>query len=100
MYAQMIETQLEPGRSEAVERVIRHELLAVLRPQPGFCGALNLTDRARSEILLVLLWETEEEAGHPLAARVASSPRASSTLTELLACGSCSVTIWEVDARS
>jgi hypothetical protein len=52
-------------------------------------------------MLLVLLWETEEEeAGRPLAARVASSPTASSTLMELLAGGSCSVTVWEVDARS
>ena len=100
MYAQLIETRLEPERLEVLERLVRSELVPALREQSGFCGALNLSDRGRAETLLVLLWETEEEAGGPLVARVASFARVSSTLRELLASCSCSVTVWEVDARS
>ena len=99
MYAQLIETRLEPERLEVVERLVRNELLPVPREQPGFCGALDLTGRERAQTLLVLLWETEEDACLPLIERVASFAKAFSTVSELLACGSCSVSVWEVDAR-
>ena len=33
-----------------------------LRVQEGFCGALHLVSRRDEEALLVLLWETEEQA--------------------------------------
>jgi hypothetical protein len=99
MYAQLIEMRLEPERFEVLERVVRNELVPALREQPGFCGALNLSGRERAETLLVLLWETEEDACLPLIERVASFATAFSTVSELLACGSCSVSVWEVDAR-
>ena len=63
MYAQLIETRLKPERPEVLERLVRNGLVPALREQPGFCGALSLTGRKRARTLLVLLWETEEEAG-------------------------------------
>ena len=99
MHAQIIEISLEPAPLEAVERLIRQELVPALREQPGFCGALNLTERARSEALLVLLWETEEDAARPLASWIARVKSPSAAMTELLALRPSSVTTWEVDAR-
>ncbi len=100
MHAQVIELQLEPERLEALERLVRSELVPALREQSGFCGALNLTDRQRGETLLVLLWETEDEATRTLAQSVAPSGLGPSTVTDLLAARPCSVTVWEVDART
>jgi hypothetical protein len=100
MHAQVIELQLEPERLDELERLVRTELVPALREQSGFCGALNLTDRERRETLLVLLWETEDEAARTLAQCAAPSRLALSTVTDLLAARSCSVTVWEVDARA
>ena len=100
MHAQMIEVQLEPERLEELERLVRSELVAVLREQSGFCGALNLTDRERSVALIVLLWETEAEAARTRGESAAASGLARSAVTELLASRLCSVTVWEVDARA
>ena len=90
MHAQVIELQLEPDGLDELERFVRSELVPALREQQGFCGALNLADRERGETLLVLLWETEDEAARPLAQRV----------TGLLAARPCSVTVWEIDKRA
>jgi hypothetical protein len=100
MYAQVIELRLEPERLEGLERLVRSELVPALREQTGFCGALNLTDRGRADSLLVLLWETEDEAARPLAQGAAPFEQALATVTELLATRSCSTTVWEVDARA
>ena len=90
----------DDGSLELYLGLVRERVLPVVRAIPGFRGYLALSDSERAETLLVLLWETEEEAGRPLGARVASFARVSSTLRELLASCSCSVTVWEVDARS
>jgi hypothetical protein len=99
MYAQLIEIRLEPGRLAVLERLVRDELMPALREQSGFCGALKLRDSERADSLLVLLWETEEEAARPLARDAAPFGQAVATVTELLASRSCSVTVWEVAAR-
>jgi hypothetical protein len=100
MYAQVIELPLKPERLEELERLVRYELVPALREQEGFCGALNLTDRERGETLLVLLWEREAEAALPLAQSAAPLGQGFTTLTDLVAARSCSVTVWEVDARA
>ena len=100
MYAQVIELRLATERLDKLERLVRSELVPALREEPGFCGALNLTDRERADSLLVLLWETEDEAARPLARSTAPFAQAPATMTELLAAGSCSMTVWEVDARA
>lgn len=91
MYAQVVELQLEPERLDELEWLVRSELVPALREQSGFSGALNLTDRERGGTLLVLLWETEDEA-----ARTHSQL----AVTDLVAARPCSVTVWEVDARA
>jgi hypothetical protein len=93
MYAQVIELRLAPARVEDLGRLVRHELVPALREQPGFCGALGLTNRERAETLLIMLWETEEEAARPLARA------APATVTALLVSAPGAVTVWEVDAR-
>lgn len=88
MFAEMIEGLLAPERLDELERLIRRELVPALRAEPGFSGAVSLFERDRGAALLVVLWETEEEA----------AGGRGSVVAEWL--DSCSVTIWEVDARA
>jgi hypothetical protein len=87
MYAQVISCTAAPERLDELTRVIRGELGTALRCEHGFSGALALADRASGRCLLVLLWETDEEAARPL-------------VTASIARISCAPTVWEVDARA
>jgi hypothetical protein len=93
MYARLIETETTPVRVDELALAIRRELVTVLRRQHGFSGALSLIDRTTGRSLLVVLWETELEAGRPLVECEAP----------ILATFSCSPslgsTVWEVCAR-
>ena len=86
MYAQVFEL-LGPDRGEPLNRSIYGDLLPALRTEDGFCGALSLVRRETGELLLLVLWETEDEAAPPLppclAALTGGTPA-----------------IWEVGARA
>jgi len=100
MHAQVIEISLEAAQPDVVERLIRTDLVPALREQSGFCGALHLTAQERSEALLVVLWETEDDAKRPHAFSTGGAEPVSTSITDLLNLRAGSVTIWEVDARS
>ena len=95
MYAQVFEL---PGaeRSERLSRTIKGELLPALRTAEGFCGALSLVRRETGEMLLLVFWETESEAAHPL------HPALTALLDGLgtAAPTSCMPELWEVAARA
>ena len=93
MYAQVYEL-LGAERGERLNQSIYAELLPALRTEDGFCGALSLVRRT-GELLLLVLWETEDEAARPLPPRLAAlldglgTAEATSGRPE----------IWEVGAR-
>jgi len=64
VYAQTLEGTC---RAESLNEAFREELLPALRTQPGFCGALSLLDRDTGRAVVLVFWETEEEARHTLA---------------------------------
>ncbi len=64
MYAQALE--LGGGTSESLTQIICRELLPALRIERGFSGALSLVDRETENMLLLVFWETEEEAARRL----------------------------------
>jgi hypothetical protein len=84
MYAQLIETTTAPERVDELSQVIRRELVTALRGQQGFSGALSLLDHETGAGLLLVLWETDEEAARPI--ELASGDLGAST-------------VWEVSAR-
>jgi len=94
VYAQVF--QLCAEQSERSTGSISGELLPALRTEAGFCGALSLVRRETGEMLLVVFWETENEAVRPL------PPRLAALLAELGTAGPTAgvPTIWEVGARA
>jgi hypothetical protein len=64
VYAQVFVLPAE--RSESLNRSIHGELIPALRTEGGFCGALSLVRPETGEMLLLVFWETEDEAARPL----------------------------------
>jgi hypothetical protein len=62
MYAQVLTEGATPECCGELDAVIRDRLLPSLRVQEGFCGALHLVSRSSGEGMLIVLWETEEQA--------------------------------------
>ena len=62
MYAQVLTETTMPERCGELDAAIRDRLLPSLRVVEGFCGALHLVSRDSGEGMLIVLWETEEQA--------------------------------------
>ena len=60
MYAHVTTAEAPPGAAWDLNRVIRREVVPALRCEQGFSGALVLFDG--STLLVVVYWETEEQA--------------------------------------
>jgi hypothetical protein len=100
MYAQLIESTTAPGRVDELSQVIRRELVIALRGQEGFSGALSLLDRETGTGLLVVLWETGEEAARPLVQCGAPLLAALAALAAVSTGALRATTVWEVSARA
>jgi heme-degrading monooxygenase HmoA len=61
MYARVITTQYQPGKTEEGLQIYR-EMLSAARQQPGFKGILGLVDPRADKAMSISLWETEAEA--------------------------------------
>ena len=92
MYAQA----LEGAGPTRLNEIVQRELLPALRIERGFSGALSLVDHETGRALVLVFWETEEEAARPLAPCFAAL---------LAALGlpdpdTCRPRVWEVGARA
>ena len=83
MYAQLIDVRAAPGGTGELARAVRCELFVSLRSHPGFCGGLSLFDHDSDAGLLVLLWETGEQAVNPLPWNRASTATAATSAFEV-----------------
>ena len=99
MYAQLIESTGPPERLDELMQVIRRELVTALRCEHGFSGALSLVDREAGRSLLIVMWETDEEAARPLVSCGAPLLAAMGAVAELSAAELRAPTVWEVSAR-
>lgn len=99
MHAQLIESTTAPERVAELSQVIRRELVVALRGQEGFSGALSLLDPETGTGLLVVLWETGEEAARPLAQCDAPLLAALAAVAEVSAGALLPSTVWEVSCR-
>jgi hypothetical protein len=94
VYAQVLTEGTTPGRCGELDAAIRDRLLPSLRVQPGFCGALHLVSRHDGVGMLVVLWETEDQAD-----RAASLPEIVA-LTPVAGASLRSASVWEVTQRA
>jgi hypothetical protein len=100
MYAQLLDGRALPGQRHELERAVREKLLPALREEEGFCGALQLVDRDTGETIMVVCWETEEQAARPCRDYAASTQVAFAAISEASSAFRDRVSVWEVGARA
>jgi hypothetical protein len=94
MYAQVLTEGTTPDRCGELDAAVRDRLLPSLRVQEGFCGALHLVSRDSGIGMLIVLWETEEQA-----ARAASEPELAA-LAPAAGDSTAQPSVWEVTQRA
>jgi hypothetical protein len=94
MYAQVLTEGTTPDRCGELDAAIRKRLLPRLRVQEGFCGALHLVSQGSGEGMLIVLWETEEQAVH------AASHHELDGLTSADGGSPVQASVWEVTQRA
>jgi hypothetical protein len=94
VYAQLLEGA--GGPTARLNETISRELLPALRTEHGFSGALSLVDRESEHVLVLVFWETEEEAARPL------PPYFAALLVDLGVADPATYAprVWEVSARA
>jgi hypothetical protein len=100
MYAQVLDGCALPGQCHELERAVREKLLPALREEEGFCGALHLVDRETDETMMVVCWETEEQAARPPCDHAAATQAALAAIAEVSGALRGRVSVWEVGARA
>ena len=99
MYAQLIQGGATLGRRAEMDQVVTDEMIPALREEPGFGGALNLVDRQSGDALMIVLWETAEQAGRPLGLYGARFLQALAHVAEISSGQRAPISIWDVNAR-
>jgi hypothetical protein len=99
MFAQLLFSGSLPEHQSTMDRIVADELIPALQRQPGFVGTLNLVDRDTGEAMMIVLWETSEQARRPLneyAGHVLGALRAIAAFSNGNRAAS---SVWEVNAR-
>jgi hypothetical protein len=65
MYAQLVRGRTSFETRMEVRRVV-HELMPALRGEPGLAGALSLVDHGSGTTMMIVLWESADQARRPL----------------------------------
>jgi hypothetical protein len=99
MYAQLVPCGTALDRRREMERLIADQTIPALRAEPGFACAWNLVDGTTGAAMLIVLWESAEQARRPLEAYGAAYRRALGSLEAITKCDSLPSSVWEVSAR-
>jgi hypothetical protein len=99
MHAQLIQGGTTPEQRTAMDRIVTDELIPALHEEPGFGGALNLVDRQTGNAMMIVLWETAEQAARPLAEHGQAFLRALASIAAITTGNRKPVSVWEVNAR-
>lgn len=62
MYAMLVQGGTRPEGRDEMNRAVVELLVPAFEAEPGFRGAINLEDRSTGQGVMVILWETEEQA--------------------------------------
>jgi heme-degrading monooxygenase HmoA len=61
MYARVVSTPVEPGNMDETIQIFQNFLVPVAKQQRGFKGILLLTERSTPKIMVISVWETEDD---------------------------------------
>jgi hypothetical protein len=99
MYAQLVQGGTTPDKRPEMDRIVTTELIPALHEEPGFGGALNLVDYETGEAMMIMLWETAEQARRPLGEYGQSFLRALASIAAISTGNRKPMSVWQVNAR-
>jgi hypothetical protein len=99
LFAQLIQGGTTPDRRGEMDRLVTESLIPALREEPGYAGALNLVDRDSGNAMMLVFWETREQAERPLDEYGTGFLKALALITGISAGQRSPITVWEVNAR-
>jgi hypothetical protein len=99
MYAQLVQGGTTPEKRTEMDRIVNEEMVPALHGEPGFAGALNLVDRDSGNALMVVLWETADQARRPLNEYGEGFLKALASVAAISTGNRAPISIWEVNAR-
>jgi hypothetical protein len=100
MYAQLVQGGTTPEQRTEMDRIVNEELVPALQDEPGFAGALNLVDRESGDALMIILWETAEQAHRPLNDYGQPFLKALASIAAISTGNRAPISVWEVNART
>ncbi len=100
MFAQVIQGGTTPELRNEMDRIVREEMLPALQEEPGFVRALNLVDRGSGRAMMIVLWETEENAAIPSGRREPAFLRALAGIAHISTGQREPISLWEVGSDS
>jgi hypothetical protein len=100
MYAQLIEGGTTPDRRTQMDRIVTDEMVPALQDEPGFAGALNLVDRDSGNAMMIVLWESKDQALRPLAEYGGAFLKALANVAAISTGTRSPISVWEVNARA
>jgi len=99
MYAQLVQGGTTPDKRGEMDRIVNEELVPALHDEPGFAGALNLVDRETGNALMLVLWETVEQANRSLSEYGQQFLKALASIAAITTGNRAPISVWEVNAR-
>ena len=100
MYAQVVQAGAAPENREQMDSVVVDELLPALEQEPGYAGAVNLVDRETGHAMMIVLWDTEDQAKRPLPLYGQAFLRALASIAAISSGNRAPLSVWEVNARA
>ncbi len=100
MYAQVIQGGAAPAQREAMDAIVHEQLIPALEEEPGYCGAFNLVDRETGNAMMIVLWETEDQARRPLPEYGRKFLEALASIAAISSGNRAPISIWDVNAAT
>src|SRR5690242_12715837 len=100
MHAQVVQGGTTLELRARMDRIVTDELIPALREEPGFAGALNLVDRTTGHAMMIVLWDTEDQAQRELSHYGAPFLQALANIAAISTGNRQPMSVWEVNARS
>jgi hypothetical protein len=100
MYAQVVQGGAAPENREQMDSVVIDELIPALEKEPGYAGAVNLVDRDTGNAMMIVLWESEDQARRPLPQYGQAFLRALASIAAMSSGNRAPISVWEVNARA
>jgi hypothetical protein len=66
VYAQLVRSRTTNQKRADMHRIVADELIPALHDEPGFAGALSLVSPRDGETIMIVLWQSAEQAQRPL----------------------------------